>query len=82
MLLVVTLAIVGALVLFAIYKHTSMIKKIEFYEKQGILVYPGAKKPFIGNVPDFANYEKLAKTDEKTHRGPLVYLVENVLAAK
>ena len=37
---------------------------IAFYEKQGIRVFPWAKRPLIGNLPEHLAYQKVRMTSE------------------
>lgn len=37
-------------------------------------MWPGADRFFVGSVPDYRRYEKIAKESEETYTGPIIYL--------
>jgi len=40
-------------------------RTINFYRRQGVTIMPGAERPFIGNVPEFAKFDRIAKSSDK-----------------
>lgn len=50
---------------------------IAFYEKQGIKIYPGAKRWIIGNLSEMRENEKIRKTNELVE-GPFRWMIKNM----
>lgn len=65
--LVVALAFTYLLVL-AIF-HVLAIRKLSFYERQGVVVFPGARRFFFGNSHSLIDYVKM-RAEGVTFRGP------------
>ena len=56
----ILLVLVG--VIYAYYKQYTTIKH---YEKQGVTIVPGAYRPMIGNLLEFAKYDAMMKQSEE-----------------
>ena len=64
--------LVGVFLLFVLaftYEHVyKLYSSINFYKAQGVTILPGAGRPFLGNLIDYAQYAKEAKVcDEPLH---------------
>ena len=50
-------AVVGYLAVI-VYLHFRAVKRLDFYEKQGAVLYPGCKSFFFGNMWDMMAYQE------------------------
>ena len=69
---VITLAVIYFLVI--LYLHLRAISRVSFYEKQGAVVFPGAKRFYFGNSVDFIEYGK-ARNGQEVVTGPNAWLI-------
>ena len=60
-LLKALLAFIAIFVVFITYKHFAAIRRLNFYQDQGIESIPGARRFFLGNTIDFKEREDLVK---------------------
>ena len=54
----ICLVIVVAYALLIVYLHYRAVWHMNFYEKQGAVLYPGCKSFFLGNMWDMVEYQK------------------------
>ena len=63
--------------LFLGYSIYSQLYKISFYEKQGVFIYPGAKKWMLGNMNAIWDYMIIRKSNEVVPN-PVLWMLHNV----
>ena len=54
--------------------HVRAMWRLSFYEKQGAVVFPGARRFFFGNSLDFKEYVA-ARAGPEVVRGPQAWLI-------
>ena len=54
--------------------HCRALKKLRYYERQGAVAFPGARRFFFGNSIDFKEYAK-ARAGAEIVRGPQAWLI-------
>ena len=59
-----TLVFVAIMVFYVGLLMYRQYSEIDYYEKQGIFVFPGSKRPIVGMVKEIKSYLDARKTDE------------------
>lgn len=57
-------ACIAVYILIIIYLHLRAVSRLNFYEKQGAVSYPGNKRFFFGNTLDLVEYGKVREGSE------------------
>jgi cytochrome P450 len=70
------------LAFWCVYNHLQLKTCIDFYEKQGAIVYPGARRFLLGNILEFGTYTKVATASPEAFTGPVVYLFKEFCKAR
>ena len=65
------------LVVYALYRHMQKLEILNYYEKQGVKVIPGAKS-LLGNLKDWREYEAIVKKDGNKVEGPFRYILSKM----
>ena len=71
-----------SLILFILYiaifviRHFKALAGISFYHKQGVTVFPGAKRFIVGNFADYAKYKKAAMKSDKPFKHLIGWLLD------
>ena len=55
--------------------HLRSLNHLNFYEKQGAVVYPGARRFFFGNSIDFGTYGKVRANSTAPVKGPYEWMI-------
>ena len=50
---------------------------IDYYEKQGVVIFPGAKRPYVGNIEEHEVYGKV-RSSEEVVGFQYMWLLENI----
>ena len=58
-LLKILLALLVAYIVVICFFHFRAVQRLNFYEKQGAVIFPGAKRFFFGNNLDMIDYSKM-----------------------
>ena len=59
LVLKVFFALLAAYFLVICYYHVKAVRSVKFYEDQGAVVFPGARRFFFGNMLDMIDYSKM-----------------------
>ena len=69
--------------LLLVYLHLRILSRISFYEKQGVVTYPGAKSFIMGNIYDFIAYGVAAEnTKDEPLCNPSLWLANRFMKLK
>ena len=59
LLLKILLALLVIYIVVICFFHFRAVQRLNFYEKQGAVIFPGAKRFFFGNNLDMIDYSKM-----------------------
>lgn len=75
--ILVIIAVLAIAVLFLANLVRKQKADIDFYEKQGVRVYPGARNWVLGNIGEMGEYEK-ARLSDTVVEVPFKWLLLNI----
>ena len=76
---IVAVPVVG-FALLLVYLHLRVMSRISFYEKQGVVIYPGASSFIMGNIWDFMAYGVAAsETKDEPLPNPSLWLANRFM---
>lgn len=66
----IALALLGLYCLAIVYFHFRAVNRLNYYEKQGAVLFPGCKRFFFGNIIDLIEYSKERQGSAEPIPGP------------